>query len=113
VAFQQALPRVTAKSSSQQTSTKETLQHKFAQLPRLNQIPAGSNVFLTFSNGHYSNLMLNAAALVADLGFPVIVLTFDQAAEDTCIEYNIPSIRSSVQMDTTDFRQDRCGVLEC
>jgi hypothetical protein len=106
-----ALPEVQAGSSAQPQSTKSILQSKFAQLPRLDQIPAGSNVFLTFSNGHYSKLMLNAAALVADLGYPVIVLTFDKAAEDTCREFNIPSIRSSIQMDTADFRQDRCSFL--
>lgn len=88
-------------------SNKESLQTKFSRLPRLTEIPAGSDVFLTFSNGHYSKLMLNAASLVADLGFPIVVLTFDQAAEDTCTDYNIPFMRSSVQMDTADFRQDR------
>lgn len=91
-----------------QGSMQELLRSKFSGLPRLSEIPAGSDVFLTFSNGHYSKLMLNAAALVADLGFPIVVLTFDQAAEDTCTEYNIPFMRSSVQMDTADFRQDRC-----
>lgn len=90
-----------------QGSMQELLKSKFSRLPSLSEIPAGSDVFLTFSNGHYSKLMLNAAALVADLGFPIVVLTFDQAAQDTCTEYNIPSIRSSVQMDTADFRQDR------
>lgn len=96
-----------------QPSIKEALQATFSRLPRLNQIPAGSDVFLTFSNGHYSKLMLNAAALVANLGFPIIVLTFDRAAEDTCTEYNIPFIRSSVQMDTADFRQDRFVYRPC
>lgn len=95
----------------QELSLTAQLQRKFARLPRIHEIPAGSDVFLTYSNGHYSKLMLNAAALVADLGYPIIVLAFDKATEDTCETYGLPFMRSGVRMDTEDFRQDRCTYL--
>jgi hypothetical protein len=92
----------------QALSLTEQLQRKFSRLPRMHDIPPHSDVFLTYSNGHYSNLMLNAAALVADLGYPIVVLAFDQAAAATCEKFNLPYMRSEAQMDTADFRQDRC-----
>lgn len=84
------------------------LRFKFSKLPALHEIPPQSHVFLTFSNGHYSTLMLNAAALVADLGYPIIVLAFDNFTADTCEQYGLPYMWSNVRMDTVDFRQDRC-----
>ena len=84
------------------------LKQRFLKLPRLKDIRPGSNVFLTFTNGHYSDLMLNAAALVADLGHPIIVLTFDIESMETCVQYGLPYIRSEQQLEPGDFRQDRC-----
>jgi hypothetical protein len=84
------------------------LRFKFSKLPRMADIPPNSNVFLTFSNGHYSTLMLNAAALVADLGCPIVVLAFDDLTAETCEHYRLPYIWSDVRMDDMDFRQDRC-----
>jgi len=54
--------------------------------------------------------MLNAAALIADLGYPLVVLTFDAAAAATCEEYGLPHMPSEQQLEATDFRQDRWGV---
>ena len=90
-----------------QAAVETQLQVKFSKLPRVKEIPPGSNIFLTFSNGHYAKLMLNAASLVADLGYPVVVLVFDQEAAKTCEIHNLPYIWSSTHMDTADFRQDR------
>jgi hypothetical protein len=92
-------------------STKARLQAKFAALPRLDEIPPSSDLFLTFSNGHYSKLMLNAAALVSDLGYAIIVLAFDDAVTSVCEEYNLPYIRSDTAVDTSDFRQDRYATV--
>jgi hypothetical protein len=85
------------------------LRFRFKDLPQLPDIPPHSHVFLTFSNGHYSNLMLNAAALIADLGRPIVVLAFDNATAETCEQYGLPYMWSDVRMDTVDFRQDRCS----
>jgi hypothetical protein len=87
---------------------KTQLRHKFQRLPSLHAIPPNADLFLTFSNGHYSNLMLNVAALVTDLGRPIVVLAFDNATAETCTEYGLPFIWSKVRMDAVDFRQDRC-----
>lgn len=84
------------------------LRFKFSKLPRMADIPPNSNVFLTFSNGHYNTLMLNAAALVADLGYPIIVLAFDDFTAETCEHYGLPYMWSETRMDSMDFRQDRC-----
>jgi hypothetical protein len=87
------------------------LRYKFRRLPKLQDIPPQSDIFLTFSNGHYSNLMLNAAALITDLGRPIVVLAFDGDTADTCKKYGLPYIWSEVRMDSVDFRQDRCSGI--
>eukprot|EP00892_Ulva_mutabilis_P008482 jgi/Ulvmu1/6005/UM026_0131.1 len=95
----------------QQMPVVTQLHIKFSKLPRIDEIEPGSNVFLTFANGHYSDLMLNAASLVADLGYPVVVLAFDQDAAAACEKHNLPYFHSSARMNTTDFRQDQSQFL--
>lgn len=95
----------------EEPATEKLLKNIFSRLPKLSDVPPDSNVFLTFSNGHYSEFMLNTAALVAELGYPIVVLTFDKAAKENCEWYGIPYISSEEELDTSDFRQDRSNFL--
>lgn len=86
----------------------------FSALPKIADIQPNATVFLTFTNGHYSELMLNAVATIAALGHAAIVYCFDQQAVDVCEAYGIPHLQPEAArlMQTEDFRQNRAKFLE-
>jgi hypothetical protein len=93
---------------------KKGLRTTFSRLPRSHELPSNSTIFLTFSNGHYSDLMLNSIATIAALGFPAFVYCFDEAAVAICRDYGIPffSPQRERMMQSSDFRQDHAKFLE-
>lgn len=93
---------------------KQRLQAAFKRFPRLADLPANSTVWLTFSNGHYSELMLNSLATIAALGMPALVYCFDEEAAALCEEYGLPYFAPppSRMFNSTDFRQDRALFLQ-
>ena len=86
----------------------------FKRFPHPEALPPSSTVFLTFTNGHYSELMLNSLATIAALGRPAFVYCFDDAAVQLCKEYGIPYFQAPPDrmMATADFRQDAAKFLE-
>jgi hypothetical protein len=91
-----------------------TLKAIFHRLPRPEDLLPGSTVFVTFTNGHYSDLMLNSVATIAALGLPVFVYCFDQRAVELCTDLGIPYFTPAKErfMEAADFRQDRAKFLE-
>jgi hypothetical protein len=83
-------------------------------MPRLEDLPNNSTVFLTFTNGHYSELMLNSLATSAALGVPAFVYCFDLVAVQLCQEFGIPYLQPEAgrMMESADFRQDRAKFLQ-
>ena len=92
---------------------KQRLKAIFARLPPIHAVPRNQTVFLTFTNGHYSELMLNSLATIAALEMPAFVYCFDKAAVELCKEYNIPyfSADEDRMFESADFRQDRAAFL--
>lgn len=92
----------------------ETLKAIFRQLPRAEHLPRDSTVFVTFTNGHYSDLMLNSVATLAALGLSVFVYCFDVQAVQLCQDLGIPYFTPPPDrfMEAADFRQDRAKFLE-
>lgn len=87
----------------------------FQGLPQLHDLPRNATVFLTFTNGHYSELMLNSLATIAALGLPAFVYCFDKAAVELCEDLGIPHFQppdAARMMESADFRQDRAKFLE-
>jgi hypothetical protein len=80
----------------------------------MGELRPNATVFLTFTNRHYSELMLNAVATIAALGQPVVVYCFDEQAVQVCESYGIPHLQpeKSRLMQAEDFRQDRAKFLE-
>ena len=69
---------------------------------------------MTFTNGHYSDLMLNSVATLAALGLPVFVYCFDVQAVQLCQDLGIPYFTPPPDrfMEAADFRQDQAKFLE-
>jgi hypothetical protein len=83
-------------------------------MPRLENLPKNSTVFLTFTNGHYSELMLNSLATIAVMGLPAFAYCFDSVAVQLCHELGIPYLHPEHgrMMESSDFRQNRAKFLE-
>lgn len=87
----------------------------FQRLPRPAELPRDATVALTFTNGHYSELMLNSLATLAALGLPAFVYCFDAAAVALCEDLGIPHFQpldAARIMESADFRQDRAKFLQ-
>jgi hypothetical protein len=86
----------------------------FKRFPRPEALPGNSTVFVTFTNGHYSTLMLNSLATIAALGFPAFVYCLDMEAVKLCEEYGIPHFQTdrARMLESSDFRQDRAKFLK-
>ena len=93
---------------------KHRLRSIFSRFPALTDLPVNSTVWLTFTNGHYSELMLNSLATIAALGMPALVYCFDMAAVELCKEYGLPYFAPEADrmFNSTDFRQDRALFLQ-
>lgn len=100
--------------SSHPDEVKDRLRSLFAKLPPLAQLKPNASVFLTFANGHYAELMLNAVATIAALGLPAVVYCLDQEAVEVCLDHGIPHMQPDGNrfLPSGDFRQDTARFLE-
>lgn len=96
------------------SQVKERLRGLFSVFPTADDLPPNSTVFLTFTNGHYSDLMLNSLATIAALGLPAFVYCFDDLAVQLCNDHGIPYFAAPTQrmMESADFRQNAAKFLE-
>jgi hypothetical protein len=91
-----------------------TIKAMYRRLPRVEELPPESTVFITFTNGHYSDLMLNSVATLTALGLSVFVYCFDMQAVQLCKDMGIPYFTPPPGrfMEASDFRQDRAKFLD-
>lgn len=101
-----------ARAASSESDPEQTrLRALFETLPALDE--STSLAFLTIANSHYTQLLLNLVALVAQLGrWPIVAIAVDGEVARLCEELGIPHRKSKTGLAANDFRQDRCACVD-
>lgn len=75
----------------------------------LEDLPKNKTVLMSYTNGHYANLMINWALSCRRLGIPHFVAAIDDSAAEICQQHGIPYVMAEYGLGTESFRKDIGG----